>query len=228
MKLLSRRGGVNRVVVVLLVLIAVMLVIIALPNWEVFRYRSEKTACDQAMKTARDGLIIDYLSNLDTGTTEDAMLTLDEVMPGRAAICPSGGTVYLVRNAQGIFEPVCGLHDSDKKHRVRLNASRAMEMLQEKLDMVRRHGESEPETVELTLNSATLKCERVQEKPNLRRGTATTNGYEGVVCFFGVNGEGSFAATEVRKGEICYFVYADENHCAIWRADEGWTGDAYQ
>ena len=228
MKLISRRGGVNRAVAVLLVLIAIMLVIIALPDWDVFRYRSEKTACDQAMKTARDGLVIDYLSNFDKGTTEDAMLTLDEVMPGRAEICPSGGTVYLVRGPQGIFEPVCGLHDSDKKLRVRLNASRAMEMLQEQLDAIRRHGEPEPETIEIRLNGSELKCERVQEKPSLRRGTASTNGYEGVVCLYGVNGEGSFSAKEVRKGEICYFAYADENHCAVWRADDGWTGDAYQ
>ena len=228
MKLISRRGGVNRAVAVLLVLIAIMLVIIALPDWEVFRYRSEKTACEQAMKTARDGLIIDYLSNFDTGTTEDAMLTLDEVMPGRAEICPSGGTVYLVRSPQGIFEPVCGLHDSDKKLRVRLNASHALELLRGKLDVARRHGDPEPEAPEIRLNGATLKCERVSEKPSLRRGTATTNGYEGVVCLFGINGEGSFSAKMVKKGEICYFAYADENHCAVWRADDGWTGDAYQ
>ena len=57
------RGGVNRLIVILLALIAVMLVIIAIPKWEEFRYRSEKTACVQALKSARDGLIIDYFDN---------------------------------------------------------------------------------------------------------------------------------------------------------------------
>ena len=31
-----------------------------------------------------------------------------------------------------------------------------------------------------------------------------------------------------KEGEICYFVYADENYCAIWRSNDGWDGDAYQ
>ena len=28
-------------------------------------------------------------------------------------------------------------------------------------------------------------------------------------------------------GSVFYFVYADEEHCAIWKANDGWTGDAY-
>ena len=228
MKLRSRRGGVNRLVAVLLVLIAVMIVIIALPDWDVFRYRSEKTACDQAMKTARDGLIIDYLDNFQEGSVEDAMVTLDEVMPGRANICPAGGTVYLVRNAQGIFEPICGLHDADKKLRVRLNASRAMDLLKQALTVARRRSAEEPESVEIELNGKALTCERVPKKASLRRGTATTNGFEGVVCLYGLAGDGDFTTDDARAGEICYFAYADENHCALWRAKDGWTGDAYQ
>ena len=47
--------GIAWVVVLMIVLVAVMLVIIALPSWEVFRFRSEKTACVQAMKSAEDG-----------------------------------------------------------------------------------------------------------------------------------------------------------------------------
>ena len=38
------------------------------------------------------GLIIDYLSHYESGTVEDAMTTLDEVMPAWANICPAGGT----------------------------------------------------------------------------------------------------------------------------------------
>ena len=62
MKLRSSRGGVNRLVAILLALIAVMLVIIAIPWWKNFSYRSEVIACEQAMKSAEDGLIIEYLS----------------------------------------------------------------------------------------------------------------------------------------------------------------------
>ena len=43
-----------------------------------------------------------------------------------------------------------------------------------------------------------------------------------------MEGDGSFSTGKVKAGEICYFVYADENHAAVWRADDGWTGSAYQ
>lgn len=224
----ARRGGINRLVAVLLVLIAVMLVIIAIPAWKVFRYRSEKTACVQAMKSAKDGLIIEYLNHWEAGSVEDAMVTLDEVMPARANICPAGGTVYLVRSDNGIFEPVCGLHDDDLKRRVRLNANRAKTLLEEGLREERRYAATEPEGVEIQLNGRALACERVDEATSLRRGTRTTNGYSGVVALYGVAGKGTFkAGGGLKKGDIAYFVYADEEYCAVWRADDGWTGDAY-
>ncbi len=227
MKLIDTRGGVNRATAVLLALIAVMLVIIAIPAWNIFRYRSEKTGCEQAMKSARDGLIIEFLSRWDAGSVEDAMVTLDEVLPARPNICPAGGTVYLVRGANGIFEPVCGLHDDDKPLRVRLNASRAKDLLAEGLRYERRFSKEEPESVEITLNGKSLECVRVQEEPPIQRGTATTNGYKGVVAFYGLAGEGKFPKANAKTGEIVYFIYADEYYCAIWRAKDGWTGDAY-
>lgn len=220
-------AGVSRLIIVLLVLIVVMLVIIAIPAWKVFRYRSEKTACEQAMKSARDGLIIEYLAHWEAGSVEDAMKTLDEVMPERANICPSGGTVYLVRDERGIFQPICGLHDSDKALRARLNASRAKDLLEEGLRKARRQQEGEPESVKIQLNGKTLECVRVQEVPALRRGTSTTDGFKGVVALYGLEGEGAFTSGAVRKGKISYFIYADEDYCAFWRAGEGWQGTAY-
>ena len=32
----------------------------------------------------------------------------------------------------------------------------------------------------------------------------------------------------VEDGALWYFSYADEAHCANWRADDGWTGDSYR
>ena len=227
-KLFDGRGGINRLVAVLLALIVVMLAIIAVPAWKVFRYRSEKTGCDQAMKSARDGLIIEFLSRWDAGSVEEAMVTLDEVLPARANICPAGGTVYLVRGDNGIFEPVCGKHNDDKKLRVRLNASRALDLLRDGLRYARRVSpDGEPETVDIELNGDTLTCTRVPEVSDLRRGTGTTNGFEGIVALYGLAGDGSFDAMGRKAGEIVYFVYADEYYAAIWRADDGWTGDAY-
>ena len=226
-KCAERRGGVNSIVAVLLILIAVMLVLIAEPHWKTFRYRSEKTACEQAMKSARDGLIIDYLSHFEAGTVQQAMQTLDEVLPERANICPSGGTVYLLRGANGIYEPLCGLHDSDTRRRARLNATRALELLQQGLRHARRESDEEPESVEITLNGKPLDCLRVREAPTIRRGTKSSNDYEGVVAFYGLAGEGTFTDTGAQAGEICYFLYADEDHSAVWRVNDGWTGEAY-
>jgi len=215
-------------VAILLALIGVMLVIIAIPAWNAYRLQAEIIGCEQALKSARDGLIIEYLSRWEEGSVQQAMATLDEVMPARANICPAGGTVYLLKNELGIYEPLCGLHDPDKKQRVRLNASRAMDLLAEGRRKALREEGAEPESVTVQLNGKPLECVRVTQVQPLRRGTGTTDGFEGVVAFYGLAGEGSFAPEGVKKGEICYFVYADENHCAIWRSDDGWTGDAYR
>lgn len=222
------RGGVNRVVAILLFLIAVMLVIIAIPSWDHYRERSEIIACEQAMKSAQDGLIIEYLSRFREGSVEDAMKTLDVVMVARPNICPAGGEVYLIKNDLGIYEPHCGLHDPDDRLRVRLNASRAKDLLAENRRKALREYDSEPESITIGLNGQPLECVRVRQAQRLRRGTATTSGFDGVVAFYGLAGEGDFPVTDkVAAGEICYFIYADENHCAAWKADDGWSGDAY-
>ena len=222
-------GRINRVVAVLLALIGVMLVIIAIPAWNSYRQRAEKLACEQALDSAKDGLIIEFLSRYKESSVQEAMATLDVVMPARANLCPSGGTVYLVKNEQGIYEPLCGLHDPDEKQRVRLNASRAMELLAEGRKQAKKQTKAEPDRVTIRLNGKPLECVRVAQEEPLRRGTDTTRGYKGIVAFYGLAGEGDFAAAKNAKaGDICYFVYADENRCAIWRSKDGWTGDAYR
>ena len=228
MKLRSIRGGVNRVVAILLVAIAIMLVIILIPAWDDLRLLSQRLSCEQAMKSAKDGLIIEYLSRYKEGSVQDAMNTLDQVMIARPKICPAGGEVYLIKNSQGIYEPLCGLHDRDQKRRVRLNASRALELLREARRIALRSSQGvEPDAVNIVLNSMELPCVRVQQTQKLRRGTGTTDGFDGVVAFYGLAGEGDFPAEKVEAGDIFYFVYADEYHCAIWKADDGWSGDAY-
>lgn len=221
------RGGMNRAMAILLVLIAVMVVVVAVPSWQWFRYRSERIGCQQAMKSAGDGLIIEYLSRWEASSVEEVYDTLDEVMPAREELCPAGGVIYLVKGEDGIYEPVCGLHDPDKMQKTRLNASYARELLTDGLRAQRRLSETEPESVEITLNGDPLECIRVPVEEAIHRGTKTTKGYKGVVAYYGIAGDGEFSTGAVEEGEICYFVYADEEYCAIWRADDGWTGTAY-
>ena len=227
-KLRDCRGGIPRLMVVLLALIGVMLVIIAMPGLRGYRDRAQRIACEQALSSARDGLIIEYFNSFDAGTAQDARDTLEAVMPARTNICPSGGTVYLVRGANGVFEPICGLHAPDEKQRCRLNANQARELLSQSLTKARKRSKDVPDEVSIALNGQALTCVRVDAPPSLRRGTSTTNGFEGIVAFYGVAGQGDFPAEDMKDGELCYFIYADEDHCAVWKAKDGWTGEAYQ
>lgn len=220
-KLFDRRGGTARILVILSLLILVMIVILAIPSWKAFRYKSQCIACDQAIKSAGDGLKIEYLDTFDESSVKEAQKTLDEVMPAREDICPAHGNVYMISNEQGIFELVCGLHSRDAARRTRLNASYAGMCLEEKRKNILEkaaEGDAEPEKISIKTNGKTLDCVYVTEKVDIRRGTSTTKDYNGIVAFYGTG----------EDNEINYFVYADEDHCAVWNSDDGWTGDAYE
>ena len=220
-KLGSRYGGTARILVILAVLILIMVAIIAIPAWKAFNYKSECIACEQAMKSASDGLKFEYMDTFDEDSLRQARQTIDEVMPAREDICPTHGEVYLIKNEQGIYETVCGLHNSDAKRRTRLNAACAAGRLSEaRKDILEKAkpGDPEPESISIRLNNKELKCTFVTEEVPIKRGTSTTKGYKGVVAFYGTDDD----------GEINYFLYADEDHCAVWRENDGWRGEAYE
>ena len=228
------RGGVNRLIVLAIVLVAVMLAVLAYPSWKTFRFRAERVGCREAMASARDGLIIEYLNRTGKSTVEEARDTLKAVMPARDNLCPAGGNVYLIMNDQGIYEPICGLHDENTARRTRLNASYVMALLKEERARILKEDGREPDEVTVTVNSRKVTCVRVTEEETIHRGTATTNGYSGTVAFYGLSGDFTFSSRIASKeegstesGEICYFLYADESYCAIWRPRTGWDGDAY-
>ena len=219
-KLANNRGGTNRALVILAVLVIIMAVVISIPSCQAFNYRSECIACEQAIKSATDGLRIEYLDTFDEQSIKQARETLASVMPEREDICPRHGNVYLLKDENGILVPVCGLHDSDAARRTRLNASYAGSLLEEKRRTILEkagEGDPEPEQITVKVNNEPLQCVYVTEKVNIKRGTSTTKGYDGIVAFYGTNDE----------GDIDYFVYADEDYCAIWNLNEEWTGSAY-
>ena len=227
-KMASNGGLINRATAILLVLIGIMVVLIEIPGWRVFVFRAQKTACNEAIKSAEDGLIIEFLSRYKEASVEEARAVLDEVLPERPNICPAGGTVYLILGENGIYKPVCGLHDSDLKERTRLNAARVRDLLFAAREKPRKIGiDPEEENFKININGKDLKCQRVLERVQLFRGTRTTAGFEGVVCYYGVAGSGEFKDSSAKKGTICYFLYADEECCALWQTEDGWTGLAY-
>lgn len=235
-KLNSARGGTNRLVVILAVITLILLAIIAVPGWKAFQYRSEYLACEQAMKSANDGLIIEYLGSFEEGDVDQARKAIDQIMVARPDICPKHGNIFLVKGDNGVYTTVCGLHDKDVRQRTRLNATYCLEQLRETRKKLIKKGNDDPGDVEITSNGEPLTVTRVTKEEMIHRGTKTTNGYEGVVAYYGVKGDFEFSAkaksrknkTKVKDGDICYFVYADEDYCAIWRSRDNWTGDAYE
>ena len=222
-KLQSKRGSLTRAAGILLFLICILSGILFLvPGWSGIRGAIERFGCAEAMKTAKDGLIIEYLGSFDEGTPEEARKAIASFMPAREDICPSGGNVYLIPREDGIYETFCGVHGRDEKQRTRLNASYALEKLQEKLRRERRLSDKEPDKVSIVVNSKDLDCIRVKEEVPIRRGTSLTMGYEGVVSFYRIREE------DGTPGEIDYYLYADELHCAVWRESDGWSGDSYE
>lgn len=219
-KLSNTKGGTARILVILSVLILILVGIMLIPTWKAFRFKSECIGCEQAMDTATDGLRIEYLNTFEEGSVRDARKSLDEFMPAREDICPSHGNVYLIRNDEGIIEPVCGLHNKDAARRTRLNASYAGSALEEArknyLEKAEA-GDPEPEKLTIRVNSKPLDCTYVTEEVPIRRGTRTTKGYKGVVAFYGTGD----------NNKINYFVYADEDYIAIWHEGDGWRGTAY-
>ena len=234
-RLSDSRGAVSRIHVILAIAILIMLVVIAIPGWRAFRYRSQCIACEQAMKSAGDGLIIEYLGKYEEDDIDAARDIIDQVMVAREDICPAHGNIYLIKEEHGIYQPVCGLHDKDEKQRTRLNASYTRDELIEARKKLLKKSDTEPESIVITCNGKPLECMHVTEEEVIHRGTATTNGYKGVVAYYGVLGDFQYSAkagtkkkSKVKEGEICYLLYADEDHCAIWRANDGWSGDSYE
>ena len=219
------RGGITRAAVILLILIAVMLVVIAIPGWRAYKRHADEIGCMASLKTARDSLAIEVIMEGEALTSRTSRETLARTMPGRDQLCPAGGTVYFIPQENGTYDLVCGLHASDTKLRTKLNAAYASDLLVEEYHRQRTTYGTDPGNVTIVINGAPLECVRVTEAVPIHRGTATTDDYEGVVAFYALEGDEGWQDTGARWGEMCYFLYADEGHYAVWTPETGWDGD---
>lgn len=221
------KSGLTRAAAVLILVAAVLLVVVAIPVWRAYKYQADRMGCKAGLKTATDSLIIERLQSGDTLTLEEAYDTLALTMPGREDLCPAKGNIFLIKNDHtGAYDFVCGLHGPDPEQRTRLNSSYVLTLLRQALKKELLYSDELPESLTVESNGSDLECERVSSEVDIRRGTALTHGYEGVVAFFGVAGDGDWPESE-EPGEIVYFLYADEDSCAVWRQGDGWTGIAY-
>lgn len=220
--------GITRAACILLVLIVILLVLIFIPSWKYYQNRAAELGCGSSLNTANHQLSIEYLSGKKM-TPETAKEIVTIAMDGWDDLCPGGGTPYLVEEESEVgYRVVCGLHDKDTKERTRLNASNALEQIEKEVHMDRSLGVSFPESITVKINGKEMNAVLIDEESGLKRGTKATTGVKGTVIFYSIAGHSDFGKDSGQKeGQVWYFSYADEEHCANWKIDDGWTGDSY-
>ena len=224
--------GLSWIIAIMLVLIVVLTITAMIPTYKKYQEQGKKVACATALDTARRQLASNFmLSGFENGSVDDAKDFVAYVMNGWDDLCPDGGNVYIVpkENSPLNWEVVCGLHCSDSKLRTRLNAYNVREQLKEALLVSRNEGNPYPETLPFTLHSKKYEARLVDAPTGLKRGTRLTEGVKGVVAFYSVAGHSDFGADSgMKQGELWYFSFADEDHCANWTYHDEWTGDSYR
>ncbi len=229
-KLHSERG-ISWVIAVLLVLVIVLAITSLIPSYRKYQEQGKEVACATALDTARRQLAANFMFNgFDNDSAEEAKAFVTYVMNGWDDLCPAGGSVYVVPKANSPmdWEIICGLHCSDSRLCTRLNAYNVRSQLQEALLKERNKGNPFPESLPYTLHSKPHTAWLTDADVGLKRGTRLTEGQEGIVAYYSVVGHSDFGADSgMKKGEMWYFTFADEEHCANWSYHDEWTGDSY-
>ncbi len=225
--------GMSWLVGILLVLVTVLFIVVMIPVYHKYQTQGEILACATALDTARRQLAVDYMfDGFENDSAEAAKKLVTEVMLGWDDLCPDGGNVYIVpRGGDSLaWDVVCGLHGSDRKQCTRLNSDTVLEQLREALRLERQLDNPYPESLEYTLHHRTYTAYLTDEPVPFKRGTKLTDGYQdaGIVAYYSIVGHSDFGADSgLEEGQIWYFSYADEEHCAAWSSLQRWTGDSY-
>ena len=234
-KCLDSRGGVNRLVAILLGLVAGMLILIATPAYRKSRYDAERVGCTFALDKAQDMMAVEYLFNDWSMTVQEAAAIVDKSRYERDNLCPGGGDYFIIRK-EGVlgYKVVCGLHDADTRERTRLCSGAVMSRLLEALKV----GGASAKKTAVRLNGKKMVCRRVDADPGLMFGTKSDIERKGVVCYYALVGDAeareaveqaeSVDLSALKEGDMWYFGYADENHASVWKYTKGWSGDAWK
>ncbi len=231
-KLKSRRG-VAWLVGILAAAVIVMAVICLIPSYQKYQKQGKTLACAVALDSARRRIATDFMfDGFQNSDAEQAKKTIERAMLGWEDLCPDGGSVYIIPiEGEVAWDVVCGMHDKDSRRRTRLNASNVRDQLVETLLKERKKGNPYPESLPYSLHHREGTAFLVDEPTNFKRGTKTTMGMEneGTVVYYSIVGHSDFGADSgLREGELWYFSFADEEHCATWQSNDGWTGDSYR
>ena len=208
--------SIRRLIILLIFVVLMLAVMIAIPLFQNREHKAERQACTLAIRRAQEAILVEFYSDPELPKQESAVV-VDKSKLAQEDLCPSGGDYYLVPQSGGGWRVTCGLHEEDTILRTRINASRVLEELQSQLDARRRSEADTASSVTLDINGQALEVTLLAGDTALRRGTEYSIDFEGVVSFFSLNA----------AGEVKWFVYADENHAAVWKLNSGWSGDAY-
>lgn len=231
---LNSGSGIAWIFAILLVLITILAIASMIPAYRKYQRQGQIVACATALDTARRQLAANFmLDGFENGSAEDAKEFITHVMNGWDDLCPEGGDVYIVPKVDSElkWEIICGLHCSDSKLRTRLNSYNVREQLRDALLIERNKDNPYPETLPFTLHHKHYTALLVDEETGLKRGTRTTMGMEkaGIVAYYSIVGHSDFGKDSgMKEGEIWYFSFADEDHCANWTYRDEWTGDSYR
>ena len=212
----KKRTMLRRIIALMVVIILLLVVMVVLPLIEKQKAKAEAYACSLAMTKAENALLVEFLSDPKLSTS-DAAVVADESKLERDSLCPAGGDFYLVPQS-GAWRVTCGIHETNTFVRTKINASRVFDLLNDEIAERRRlELPFEDQVLTWEINGKPLAVTRLDGNNGLRRGTDYSIDFDGVVCFFSLN----------PSGDIHWFVYADADHAAVWKEDEGWSGDAY-
>lgn len=192
---LAAARGISRLAMLLLLAVAAAAGITAVLQLRGPAGRADAFACE---------LELDKLQKLLPPGGEESLGNGRTVLSESGITCPSGGDLYVIVQ-DGKLVPVCGLHATDTALRTQINAEQALGQLRASV-RISQLLEDSSQAMELKLNALPLTAQEVEELPGLVRGTASTGGYDGTVCFYRIAG-----------GEISRFCYADPDHCAVWQ-----------
>lgn len=213
-KKLHSLSGITRAAVVLLLGIIALSAAIIVPYIQHDRETAAAAGCaiaiEEAQRKIDDAMLLSG-GNLDPPAARYAAV---RDIKDWGELCPSGGDCALIKDGEKGYRVVCALHTSDYEMRTRLNSDNAYTRLRSELEACAQRGEAIPETVTVTINARPLTITLAETEPPISRGTRTTPGYDGVVAFYGVEGD-----------RLSWFCYADEEHCAFCREGLGWQLD---
>lgn len=229
---LRSSSGLSWITLLMMIVVLGLTISALLPVIKQYREEGNAVACATGLDTARRQLATGYMvDGYNSGTAKDAQDLVSQAMNGWDDLCPDNGTCYIVPNTKSEMEwdVVCGLHGADKKYCTRLNADYVKEQLEAALKKAQLAGDQYPESLPYTLHGKERTAYLVDQPTGLKWGTRLSSTYDGIVAFYSIVGHSTYGNDSGKKeGELWYFSYADEEHCANWSYRDSWTGDSYR